>query len=109
MHSFPLFQQEKIVVLVLNNPRESIWGRLVGLDTPGVAIRGFDLRQWEDCLGMAKREEYDMLPIGTKFYPMHRVESLYLDEPASGVSSLTEEFRNRTGREPAMILESKES
>jgi hypothetical protein len=35
---------------------------------------------------------------------MHRLESLYLDERTSGVPSLAEVFRERTGQDPARFL-----
>jgi len=35
---------------------------------------------------------------------MHRVEAMYLDEASSGVSSLAETFRERTGLDPRTFL-----
>jgi hypothetical protein len=91
------FKKGQIVVLVLREPRERVWGRLLGLEPAGLAVRGLSLQVWEETLAMVKRGEGDQVSLGTRFYPMHRVESLYLDEATSGVPSLAEDFLRRTG------------
>nr|WP_320134028.1 hypothetical protein [uncultured Holophaga sp.] len=98
------FQMDQLVVLVLREPRERLWGRLLGLESAGIALRGVELRPWEEILGLVRRGEGDQVSLSTRFVPMHRVESLYLDEPSSGVSSLEEEFRQRTGQEARVFL-----
>lgn len=98
------FQSGQLVVVVLREPRERIWGRLLGLEDAGVALRGVDLHPWEEILGLVRRGESDQVSLSTRFIPMHRVEMLYLDEPSSGVPSLEEEFRNRTGQEAQDFL-----
>ena len=98
------FESGQIVVVVLQNPRERIWGRLLGLEASGIALRGVELTPWEEVLTLVKRGEEDQVAIGTRFYPMHRVESLYLDEPSSGVPSLSQDFQRRAGRDPQGFL-----
>jgi hypothetical protein len=98
------FASGQLVVLVLREPKERIWGRLLGLESSGVAIRGVDLAPWEEVLSLVKRGEADQVALGTRFIPMHRVENLYLDEASSGVGSLAEEFRERTGLVPEEFL-----
>lgn len=98
------FQPGAWVVLVLSEPRERIWGRLLGLEPTGVALRGLDVKPWEEVIRMVMAEETDLLPLGTRYYPLHRVESLYLDEPSSGAESLVEEFRRRTGADPEALF-----
>ena len=93
------------VVLVLREPRERMWGLLQGLDGPGIAVRGLDLQVWEEILGLVKRGEGDQVSFGTRFYPMRRVESLYLDEPSSGVPSLGDDFLRRTGVDPETFFQ----
>ncbi|NTV73720.1 MAG: hypothetical protein HGA66_05885, partial [Holophaga sp.] len=89
------FSTGQLVVVVLRDPRERMWGRLLGLEAAGLALRGLDLRVWEDVLAMARRGEEDQIALGTRFFPMQRVESLYLDEPSSGVPSLAADFLQR--------------
>ncbi|HNX93662.1 MAG TPA: hypothetical protein PKL14_00750 [Holophaga sp.] len=98
------FASGQIVVLVLRDPRERIWGRLLGIETAGVAVRGLDLMPWEDVLALVKRGESDQVSLATRFYPMHRIESLYLDEPSSGVPSLIQDFKRRTGQDAQAFL-----
>ena len=98
------FQANQLVVLVLHEPRERVWGRLLGLEAAGIALRGVDLSPWEEMIGFVRRGDADLVALGTRFLPMHRVESLYLDEPSSGVPSLAEDFGRRTGRDPLDFL-----
>lgn len=98
------FKQGQLIVMLLREPRERLWGRLLGLEAAGVAIRGLDLSPWEEVLGLVRRGEGEMVALSTRFYPMHRVESLYLDEASSGVPSLGDEFRARTGVEALDFL-----
>jgi len=101
------FTSGQIVVVVLTGPRERIWGRLLGLEAAGIALRGLELTPWEEILTLVKRGEDDQVALGTRFYPMHRVESLYLDEPSSGVPSMIQEFQRRTGRDAEAFLADK--
>jgi len=98
------FASGQIVVVVLRDPRERVWGRLLGLETAGLAMRGLELTPWEEVLTLVKHEEDDQVAITTRFYPMHRVEALYLDEPSSGVPSLSQDFKRRSGRDPEAFL-----
>lgn len=98
------FQSGDLVVVVLQAPRERIWGRILGLDAAGIALRGLDLTPWEDVLSLVRAGESDQVALGTRFLPMHRVEAMYLDEPSSGAPSLAETFRNRTGQDPRTFL-----
>ena len=98
------FASGDLVVLVLHSPRERLWGRLLGLESSGVALRGLDLTPWEEVLTLIRTGQGDQVALGTRFLPMHRVEALYLDEPSSGVPSLGQTFLDRTGRDPAAFL-----
>lgn len=94
----------QLVVVVLREPRERVWGRLLGLEAPGIAVRGLDLQAWDDVLGLVRRGEGDQVSLGTRFFPMHRLEAFYLDEATSGVPSLAEDFHRRTGADPEEFL-----
>jgi len=100
------FEPGNLVVVVLQSPRERIWGALLGLDAAGIAIRGLDLTPWEEVLSLIRTGESDQVALGTRFLPMHRVEAMYLDEASSGAPSLAETFRNRTGQEARAFLDS---
>ncbi|HJW43006.1 MAG TPA: hypothetical protein VJ463_01005 [Geothrix sp.] len=98
------FKAGDLVVLVLQSPRERIWGRILGLDAAGVALRGVDLRPWEEILTLVRTDQVDQVALSTRFLPMHRVEAMYLDEPSSGTPSLAEAFLERTGQDPHAFL-----
>lgn len=91
------FKHGQIVVLALRDPKERIWGRLLGVESAGIAIRGVDLSPWEEIISLVKQGSPEMVSLNTRFLPMHRVENLYLDEPSSGVPSLQQDFLRRTG------------
>jgi hypothetical protein len=98
------FHAGDLVVVVLQAPRERIWGRILGLDASGIAIRGLDLTPWEEVLMLVRTDQADQIALGTRFLPMHRVEAMYLDEASSGAPSLFETFLDRTGRDPHAFL-----
>ncbi len=103
------FRQGQLVVVVLREPRERLWGRLLGLEAAGVALRGLDVSPWDEVLSMVRRGEAEQVSLSSRFYPMHRVESLYLDEPSSGVPSLGEVFEARTGVDPLDFMADREA
>lgn len=98
------FRSNDLVVVVLQSPRERIWGRILGLDAAGIALRGVDLTPWEEVLTLVRTGQADQVALGTRFLPMHRVETLYLDEASSGAPSLADTFRDRTGQDPHVFL-----
>jgi len=98
------FERGDLVVVVLQAPRERLWGRLLGLDASGIAVRGLDLMPWEEVLTLVRTGQADQVALGTRFLPMHRVETLYLDEASSGAPSLAQTFHERTGLEALAFL-----
>lgn len=98
------FHSGDLVVVLLQAPRERIWGRILGLDASGIALRGLDLTPWEDVLALVRAGEADQVALGTRFLPMHRVEAMYLDEASSGAPSLAQVFLDRTGQDPHAFL-----
>lgn len=98
------FSHGQLVVVILRDPRERMWGRLLGLEAAGLAIRCLDLRVWEEVLSLVRRGEQEQVALGTRFFPMHRVETFYLDEPSSGVPSLAADFKQRTGKDADEFL-----
>ncbi len=98
------FQPGDLVVVVLQSPRERIWGRLLGLEAAGISLRGVDLTPWEEILTLVRTGQADQVALGTRFLPMHRVETMYLDEASSGALSLAKTFQDRTGEDAAGFL-----
>ncbi len=98
------FQVGDLVVVILQSPRERLWGQLLGLDASGLALRGLDLSPWEEVLTLVRTGEADQVALGTRFLPMHRVEAMYLDEVSSGAPSLADSFQDRTGQDARVFL-----
>jgi len=102
------FQEGQLVVVVLRDPRARLWGRLLGLEPAGLALRGVDLQGWEELLGRVRAGEGAQVSVSTRFLPMHRVEAMYLDQPDSGLPALGEAFLQRTGVAPHLFLKDPE-
>ena len=85
------------VIIVLHSPREKCWGILDEISPAGVFLRGLDLNAFDDWVGAVAHDE-PFMGLSDLFFPMWRVERLSRDESAAGVSSLAEQFEQRTGR-----------
>lgn len=87
-----------IVIVSLRDPKEKIWGELVGLTGAGITLRGIDLNSFDDFIRQAKDPEEAPLGLPTVFYPMFRVERIALDEPRGDIPSLAQTFERQVGR-----------
>jgi hypothetical protein len=86
------------VLVHLQNPREKVWGILLGIETSGVTVQGIDLNSFDDWLRGVARGETDM-GLSTVFFPIHRVERVGLDESFGSVLSLADTFESRVGKD----------
>jgi hypothetical protein len=86
------------VLVYLHSPRERVFGLLLSLQAPGVALRGIDLTSLEDWIRQEARGESPGLGLVTVFYPMSRVERVERDETVGGLESVADRFRRLTGR-----------
>ena len=91
------FTEGAIVIVTLRDPREKVWGMLLHLDATGVALRGLDLRSFDDWLREQASEEEPVIRASLSFYPLNRVERVLIDEESQGVPSLDAQCRARTG------------
>lgn len=99
-----------IVIVYLGSPREQVFGRLISLSASGVSISGITLGSVDDWLremSQGPRGEEASFGLTTRFYPMHRVEKIVLDEPGPGVPSIQDRYRHRTGQSFAEHLDAK--
>ena len=85
------------IILVLHSPREKCWGVLDEISAAGVFLRGLDLNAFDDWVRAIMHDE-PFMGLSDLFFPMWRVERVSRDENAGGVSSLAEQFEQRTGR-----------
>lgn len=86
------------VIVHLINPKEQFWGLLLSIKEYGVTIRGINLNSFEDWARQVHSKEKNMDVI-TVFFPLHRVEKIFLDENLGVVPSLTHQFKEITGIE----------
>jgi hypothetical protein len=96
------FQRGAMVIVTLGNPREKIWGVVLGLSQEGLSVGGVELSSFDDLVRLVKDGE---LPSSSVvFFPMHRIERVELDLPDGSLDSLSQRFRNRTGVDAAPLL-----
>ncbi len=93
-----------IVILHLMNPSEKYWGVLESLDMPGLTLRGINLSSFDDWTRSIACEEHPSMGLSTVFFPMLRVERMFLDEQVGEVSSLGQRFERRVGKTVAEYL-----
>jgi hypothetical protein len=86
-----------VVVLHCRNPKEKLWGVLIGLDAVGATVRGLDVNSVEDWLRQETSGAEVLLTPSTVMVPMHRVDRIYLDESSGPVVSFGERYRTACG------------
>ena len=86
-----------VVVVSLQEPKERIWGLMLGLNPAGLSMKGIDLNAFDDFVRQVKGSEPEPVGLPTVFYPMHRVERIALDEERAGVPSLAQTFEQKAG------------
>jgi hypothetical protein len=86
------------VLLNLQNPKEKIWGILLGIRASGVTLRGIDLNSFDDWSRAVARGDRD-IGLSTLFFPIHRVERVTADDSVGSIPSLAETFEVRVGRD----------
>lgn len=83
------------VIIVMQNPREKIFGILHEIHSAGIFVRGIDLEYFDEWTQAIKNDE-QYLPMQDNFYPMWRLERISRDESSAGMPSMTKQFEQRT-------------
>lgn len=89
-----------IVLVVLHEPKEMIWGKMLKLDSAGVSIRGINTRNFEEWSRQLASDSEPELGPATVFYPSHRIERVSLDEQIGIVPSMSQRFSDIVGGDP---------
>jgi len=90
---------EEYVVVHLTNPREKFWGILKELSPAGGTVRGLSLDAYEGWLReVARKEPVSFMP-ATVFFPLHRIERMFLDETVGELISFADRFRKMIGED----------
>lgn len=90
---------DSYVLLHLTNPREKFWGVLKEQSPAGITVRGLSLDAFEEWLREVARRESPSCHPSTVFFPMHRVERVFVDETAGEVISFADRFRKTVGED----------
>jgi hypothetical protein len=80
------------VIAHLINPKEQFWGQLRELSSSGVTLRGISLSSFEDWARQVARGPEMTMDVVLMFFPMHRVERVFLDEDMGVLPSLVRRF-----------------
>lgn len=86
-----------IVNILLQNPREKIWGVLREINPTGVFVRGIDLNRFEDFVRAVANCE-TAYGLCEQFVPLWRVEKISKDEIDGDIPSLQQQFFERAGK-----------
>ncbi len=87
-----------IVILYLANPSEKYWGILESLTQTGITLRAVNLSSFEDWLRSVINDLEPSLGLATIFFPLSRVERMFLDEQVGQVESMAQSFERRVGQ-----------
>lgn len=90
-------QINSLAIVSLTNPKEKVWGLLLGLDPAGITLRGIELDSFDDFVRQVVDQDEATVGMNTVFYPMHRVERIALDEPSGSIPSLADRFKQKVG------------
>ena len=92
-----MIQVGSIVVLALGSPREKYWGRLVSLSEVGVQLRGLELPGVTDWAREVGQPGQASMGLATIFFPLSRVEKIFLDEDSGVVPSVRTQVEKLVG------------
>lgn len=92
------------VLVHLVNPREKFWGILRDRDSSGITVRGLSLEGFEGWLHEISRKESVTVTPATVFFPLLRVERIFVDETAGECVSFADRFRRTVGEDARYYL-----
>lgn len=98
------FHEHSLVIVNLVNPKEKVFGMIASLSAAGVTLRGINLDSFEDWIRQIANEEEPDLDLVTMFFPLFRVERIFLDEPCGAIKSYGQRFEEVTGMPLASYL-----
>ena len=91
------FDRSSLVIVNLINPKEKFFGVLTALSSAGVTLRAINLDSFEDWIRQIARDEEANLDLLLMFFPMFRVERIFLDEPSGAIKSYSQRFEEVVG------------
>jgi hypothetical protein len=91
------FEKSSLVIVNLVNPKEKFFGVLISLSPAGATMRGINLDSFDDWIREIAKEEGADIDLITMFFPLFRVERIYLDEPSGQIKSFSQRFEDSVG------------
>ena len=88
---------DDIVLVVLQNPREKVWGAAREINQAGVFIKGIDLNSFEELV-KATSNQTPFYGLSEQFFPMWRIERISKDDADGDIPSMHQQFEDRTGK-----------
>lgn len=92
------FPPSALVVVNLIGPKEKFFGVLASLSAAGVTMQAINLDSFEDWMRQIARDETPDIGLATMFFPLFRVERIFLDQPSGSIKSLAQRFDEVVGR-----------
>lgn len=92
------FPPSSLVIVNLVGPKEKFFGILLSLSAAGVTLRAINLDSFDDWVRQIVKDEAPDLELATMFFPLFRVERIFLDEPSGSIKSLSQRFEEAAGR-----------
>ncbi len=92
------FGDSALVIVNLVNPKEKFFGVLSSLSSAGVTVRAINLDSFDDWVRQIARGEELEIDLLTMFFPLFRVERIFLDEPAGAIKSYSQMFEDAAGK-----------
>ena len=91
------FEPSSLVIVNLINPKEKFFGVLTSLSSAGVTTRAINLDSFEDWIRQIAHGEEPNIDLLMMFFPLFRVERIFLDEPAGAIKSYSQRFEEVVG------------
>ncbi len=92
------FGESALVVVNLVNPKEKFFGVLAALNSAGVTMKAINLDSFDDWIRQIARGEEPNIDLLTMFFPLFRVERIFLDEPSGAIKSYAQMFEDVVGK-----------
>lgn len=92
------FEPRSLVIVNLINPKEKFFGVLGSLSAAGITVRAVNLDSFDDWIRQLAGDDEPELDLMTMFFPLFRVERIFLDEPSGAIRSYAQRFEDLVGR-----------
>lgn len=91
------FEPGSLVIVNLINPKEKFFGVLTSLSAAGVTMRAINLDSFEDWIREITHDDEKNIDVLMMFFPLFRVERIFLDEPQGAIKSFSQRFEEVVG------------